>query len=429
MRPDRSLVLRVIEFSREREGTLAREHVCARARGVVCARRRLRARASARARRRRQMSDMWHVARGTRGTRARRSVDGDATMGLALPPDEDAEVEERAMRARVEAWDRVLRGGDRGGVAAALMEMEAAAREDEEWVAAIGAIDRAVLRLVEGDDEELAARAGATYEACAENCPWGGAFPAFGAVQSAERVVAHVGSMTRPLALRLRLCRENGLTRSVPGMIWPSCLALGRFLSRDETREWTRAFGETRGRKCLEIGGGNMIAGMTFAAHNYDWQVILTDRDAAAVSNAAYNVRRQQTRYLVDEYASATTARILDWDDDDEFFEQHGNSFDIILGADVVHMQHMAPGVVRALRRYLAPGGYALIVNPIPASRGGAETFRTLLDEESWSVVRHPVTSPIICVGMEEECEDVPLELYAISHADGDMQAPPLHVL
>jgi len=172
-----------------------------------------------------------------------------------------------------------------------------------------------------------------------------------------------------------------------------------------------------------------MIAGMTFAAHNYDWQVTLTDRDAAAVSNAAYNVRRQQTRYLVDEYASATTARILDWDDDDEFFEQHGNSFDIILGADVVHMQHMAPGVVRALRRYLAPGGYALIVNPIPASRGGAETFRTLLDEESWSVVRHPVMSPIICVGMEEECEDVPLELYAISHADGDMQAPPLHVL
>lgn len=374
------------------------------------------------------MSDMWHVTAVAAAAPPGRSGERAATMGLVLSPDSDAEAEEDRMRMRVEAWDLALRGGDRGRVAAALKEMEAAAREDEEWVAAIGAIDRGVLRLVEGDDEELAARASAAYEACAENCPAGGAFPAFGAVRSAERVVARVGSMTRPLALRLRLCRENGLTRSVPGMIWPSSLALGRFLSRDETREWTRTFGETRGRKCLEIGGGNMIAGMTFAAQNLDWEVVLTDRDAAAVSNAAYNVRRHQMRYLVDNFASATTVRVLDWDDDDEFFERHGNSFDIILGADVVHMQHMAPGVVRALRRYLAPRGCALIVNPVPASRGGADTFRALLDDESWSVARHPVTSPIICVGMEEECEDVPLDLYAISR-DGNAASPPLHVL
>lgn len=393
----------------------------ARPRGAVCARARRGRGAAAPGR----TCGMW-----ARPARRRRAGDTArrARMGLTLDADAEAEGEGDAMRTRVKAWGDALRGGDRGRVAAALRALGAAARMDEEWVAEIGAIDRLVVRLIDDGDEDVAAAASEAYEACVENCPVGMGFPAFGAASRAERVVARVGSMTRPLALRLRLCRENGLTRSVPGMIWPSGVALGRFLSRDETREWTRAFGETRGRRCLEIGGGNMIAGMTFAAQNLDWEVVLTDRDAAAVSNAAYNVRRHQVRYLVDEFASATTARVLDWDDDDEFFERRGNSFDIILGADVVHMQHMAPGVVRALRRYLAPGGCALIVNPVPASRGGADTFRALLDDEAWNVTRHPVTSPIICVGMEEECEDVPLELYVISHA-GDAASPPTHVL
>ena len=205
-------------------------------------------------------------------------------------------------------------------------------------------------------------------------------------------------------------------------MVWHGSVALGRFVSRAETRAWTRAFA---GRRRLEIGGGTSIAGMTFAARCPDWDVTLTDVDAGAVANTAYNAKKQ-TQYL-DAFAR-TTARVLDWDDDDEFHEEHANSFDVIIGADVVHEEHMAPGVVRALKRYLAPGGCALIVNPAPASRSGAQTFQNLLDEESWNVQRCLITSPIICVGMEEECEDVPLELYVIR--DGDAAAlPPLDVL
>ena len=127
----------------------------------------------------------------------------------------------------------------------------------------------------------------------------------------------------------------------------------------------------------------------------------------------------------------ATTAT-LDWNDDDAFYEENARSFDVVLGSDVVHEEDMAGGVFRALTRYLAPGGVAMIVLAAPHSRGGAETFQNLLraHKDEFIVRTRRIKNAIVCVGIEEECEDVPLDAYMIALCCGDEGfEPPMEVL
>jgi hypothetical protein len=157
---------------------------------------------------------------------------------------------------------------------------------------------------------------------------------------------------------------------------------------------------------------------------------VLTDVDEDACENARYNVEKQQKVYFPGGFVTDTRVQVLDWEDDDLFVDEHGEaSFDIILGADVVHQEDMASGVVRALDRHLAPHGFAFIVNPAPHSRGGCGTFRKLLRERGWKVETRAITSPIIIVGMEDECEDVPLDFYVIQKSEDATPFPPLNNL
>ena len=214
-------------------------------------------------------------------------------------------------------------------------------------------------------------------------------------------------------------------------MVWHSSVVLARWFSRREVARWfeEKFASGTIARRFLEIGGGNCIAGMAFAAQIDDgsWDVVLTDADAEAVRNAVYNASKQDS--LRNRSVRCET---LDWDADEDFCARHGaRTFDVIIGADVVHEESMAPGVLRALDRYLAADGLAIVVNPAPHSRGGAASFQKLLDERAWRVeTHHGISDSILCVGIEEECEDVPLDFYVIRRrATKDVDLPPMQNL
>lgn len=99
--------------------------------------------------------------------------------------------------------------------------------------------------------------------------------------------------------------------------------------------------------------------------------------------------------------------------------------FEIILGADVVHEEGMADGVVRCLVECLdRERGVGLIVNPAPAHRAGAAALPGLLADAGFRVVKTRVTSALLRVGMEEETEDVTLEFFAVTWAGSGAVAP-----
>ena len=339
--------------------------------------------------------------------------------------------EERARFERVDAW---LSTCDETSLRATLE----AVLDDEEYIVCVARKANALMQRIgrgDPDDDDIASElASEIFETCCARAPRGVRFPSAGETQRGRFARCATGSLARPLELRLRLPREDvgETTRAISGMVWHSSLCLGRWLSRQETMDWMREFQEEcgRGGACLEIGGGLMVAGMTFAAQCGDgWtSIVLTDGDPNAVANARYNVHKQ--RRYVERFAGRNVeVETLDWNDDEEFYAARGGrSFDVILGADVVHREDMAGGVVRAIDRYLAPDGVALVVNPTPHSRGGASTFQSLLRDGGWNVVKKSITNPIITVGIEDECEDVPLDFYVIRRSENaDVAAlPPL---
>lgn len=337
--------------------------------------------------------------------------------------------EERARFERVDAW---LSTCDETSLRATLD----AVLDDEEYVVCVARKANALMKRIgrgDPDDDVVSELASEIFETCCARAPRGVRFPSAGETQRGRFVRAASGSLCAPLELRLRLPREDvgETTKAISGMVWHSSLCLGRWLSRRETMDWMREFRDVRGRgRCLEIGGGLMVAGMTFAAQCGDgWtSIVLTDGDPNAVANARYNVHKQ--RRYVERFAGRNVeVETLDWNDDEEFYTARGGrSSDVILGADVVHQEDMAGGVVRAIDRYLAPGGIALVVNPAPHSRGGAATFQSLLADGGWNVVKRSITNSIITVGIEDECEDVPLDFYVIRRSENaDVAAlPPL---
>lgn len=99
--------------------------------------------------------------------------------------------------------------------------------------------------------------------------------------------------------------------------------------------------------------------------------------------------------------------------------------FEMILGADVVHEEGMADGVVRCLVECLdRERGVGLIVNPSPAHRAGADALPGLLAHAGFRVVKTKVTSALLRVGMEEETEDVALEFFAVTWAESGAVTP-----
>jgi hypothetical protein len=108
---------------------------------------------------------------------------------------------------------------------------------------------------------------------------------------------------------------------------------------------------------------------------------------------------------------------LVDGADDDGGEKSHEYvTFDVVLGADVVHEQGMARGVATMLGKHLGhgPDAFAVIVNPAPAHRSGAGDLPSRLESAGMSFAKVSVTSAMLRVGVMEETEDVRLDMFLI---------------
>ena len=358
---------------------------------------------------------------------------------------------------------------DRGAaeLTRALEEIVALIADDEEYVPALGAAcgHDLLARLVTHRVPEVASAAADAMEACARHCPPGASFPARGDVDEPSHAIMRVGTLAAPLTLRMRHVREGyggGERRRIPNIAWDSGLVLARWISRHPEL--------VAGKSVLEIGAGLGAPSMA-AARRGASTVALTDADPLATRNAAYNARMNLGRVASakvkcvthdwnalesdsdsesDETnhgtnrgrATCSLGRALeqlggfrrsdeegggDWangggaDDEVETTDEVETSrrfatFDVVLGADVVHERGMAQGVARMLGRHLggSPDAVAVIVNPAPAHRSGAADLPAALEKNGLSFVSARVTSAMLRVGVMEETEDVRLDMFLV---------------
>ena len=347
------------------------------------------------------------------------------------------------------------RAGDDGAaeLTRTLEEVTALIADDEEYVPALGAAcgHDLLTRLVTHEVPEVASAAADAMEACSKHCPPGASFPARGDVDEPSHAILGVGTLANPLTLRMRHVREpeGGEKRRIPNIAWDSGLILSRWIARHPE--------SVAGKSVLEIGAGLGAPSLT-AAHRGARKVALTDVDPTAVRNAAYNAGMN----LGGEVSSKITCAAHDWDDDDSYsdsdddgagtcslgrvlsragfrFDRGGVdegedrvvvdgvgdgreksheyvTFDVVLGADVVHEQGMARGVATMLGKHLGhgPDAFAVIVNPAPAHRSGAGDLPSRLESAGMSFVKVSVTSAMLRVGVMEETEDVRLDMFLI---------------
>ena len=147
--------------------------------------------------------------------------------------------------------------------------------------------------------------------------------------------------------------------------VWPGALLLAEHVLGQTWREGSRA---------IEIGCGLGLAGV--AALMAGLQVVFTDYSPAALALASHNAHlngfdRFETKYL-------------DWQDPAR------ESFDLVLGADVLYESRCLSDVLRVLDRMLGPKGIALLSDP---GRATADPFPELARQHTYAVLSEPTTA------------------------------------
>mmetsp|Transcript_5346 Transcript_5346/g.18880 ORF Transcript_5346/g.18880 Transcript_5346/m.18880 type:complete len:140 (+) Transcript_5346:3-422(+) len=114
-------------------------------------------------------------------------------------------------------------------------------------------------------------------------------------------------------------------------------------------------------------------------------------------------------------------AFVLDWDKLEDS-EVDGRTFDLIIGAEIIHEIPHAQGVFNALRRLLAKRGQAVVVNAAPYHRYGGQEFEDLLRGAQDMVVEISPVAEELTADLEALREKMlELRLYRIRwKEDGD---------
>ena len=147
--------------------------------------------------------------------------------------------------------------------------------------------------------------------------------------------------------------------------VWPGALLLAEYVLKRTWPEGTRA---------IEIGCGLGLAGLAGLVAGL--HVTFTDYSPAALALASHNAR-------LNEFSHFET-KFLDWQD------PAGESYDVVLGADVLYESRCLPDVLRVLDRTLAPGAVALLSDPC---RAVADPFPVLARARGFAVECEPVTA------------------------------------
>lgn len=142
-------------------------------------------------------------------------------------------------------------------------------------------------------------------------------------------------------------------------VLWPAAIALAHEL----------ASRTLAGRRVLELGAGTGLPGIVAASLGA--RVVSTDRQEVALYIARLNAERNGV-------ASSVELRESDWT---EWTDR--DTYDVILGSDVIYAGSMHPHLRRIFETNLAPGGTVLLSDPF---RKDSFTFLESLEASGWKV-------------------------------------------
>lgn len=239
-----------------------------------------------------------------------------------------------------------------------------------------------LLRVVErGEDAEMAALAEEVVNACmdARDTISAGGFAAACDVKSSAsssdeaededplvRIVLSQNSGPRQLTVVNEPVTHKERQKSeIPTMLWPASKFLSGLVLDCDSFE---------GLEVLELGAGYHCLPSFSASSRGAASVLCTDMCEVALKMAARNAA------LNAKSIPPIDVCPLDWANPGPDFE--GKTFDVVLGADVVHYETHSPLVLQCLLRFLKPGGVAVLVNGKPPYRDGIPLFKDLLSAE-----------------------------------------------
>lgn len=131
--------------------------------------------------------------------------------------------------------------------------------------------------------------------------------------------------------------------------LWPAAIVLAGFLEQRAMSDGTSAGGPGGGPtpRALELGCG--LGLVTIAAMRSGYDVLATDYYADSTLLTARNALRVVER--------EPALRMVDW----RALPDDLGTFDVVLAADVLYEKVYAPLVAEAIKRTLAPDGFALV--------------------------------------------------------------------
>jgi predicted nicotinamide N-methyase len=148
--------------------------------------------------------------------------------------------------------------------------------------------------------------------------------------------------------------------------LWDSSIGLGHFLVRREARN----------QRVLDLGCGMGLAGTVAAAMGH--AVLLADLESPALLFARLNTLPFNTR---------TRTRQLNWQRD-----RLGETFDLILGADVVYEREQWQYLEPFWQAHLAEAGSVLLAEP---GRQTGDLFAEWITQRGWTLSRHEQVIPL----------------------------------
>jgi predicted nicotinamide N-methyase len=138
---------------------------------------------------------------------------------------------------------------------------------------------------------------------------------------------------------------------------WGSSLILAKILSSLHVISKSRCFGDAEQVKCLGLGEGTGLLGITAVKVMKNWNVTLTD-----LPGITDNLRRN----MESNCAERAEVKELDWRDPPGDEDIQSGSFEVIIGSDLFYDSEHPMLVVRVLERYLKKDQDARIVVAYP---------------------------------------------------------------